>query len=252
MPASTIAPADFAVLCDVIRAVARSSRLPKEDADDFSQHVHLRLLERDYAPVTVFAGRCALRAFLSVVVRRLLLDWRNSRFGKWRPSAAAIRLGDVAVMLDRLIHRDGHSDEEAISVLDGQLPELSVPVLRELLVKLPRRAKVRVVVPEDMEGVAANQFVDPVELEQAEDERRRAMATLRHAYARLPVADRRLLYLRFQEGLEISAIAVLFDVPAKPLYGRVKRLLRTLRQSIVANHPEMVTATRDEHRPRST
>src|SRR6476661_8828077 len=111
-----LSPSDFALLCRVIRGVAHAGRLPSSDAEDFSQWVHLTLLERNYAPLTQFCGRSSRQAYLRVVVRRLLLDWRNMRFGKWRPSSWARRHGPAAMDLDRLLTRDHHSIDEAVAI----------------------------------------------------------------------------------------------------------------------------------------
>ena len=52
MPDSARTPstADFQLLCDVIATVARTSGLPPQDADDFCQQAHLRLVERQICP----------------------------------------------------------------------------------------------------------------------------------------------------------------------------------------------------------
>ena len=97
---------ELALLDSVVWAVTRSRRMSPEDAEDFGQSVHLRLAERDYDIFRRFTGRSSLRTYLFVVVHRMLLDWQNHALGKWRPSAAAIRLGPVAVNLERLIDRD--------------------------------------------------------------------------------------------------------------------------------------------------
>jgi len=76
-------------ISQVIRQVCRTSRLRPEDQEDFAQSVHVRLLERNYDVIRRFAARSSLRTYLTVVVRRMLLDWRNANQGKWRPSAAA-------------------------------------------------------------------------------------------------------------------------------------------------------------------
>lgn len=232
MPASSITSSDFAVLCEVIRAVARSSGLLPEDAEDFYQQVHLRLLERNYAPVSMFAGRSSFRTYLFVVVRRMLLDWRNRQAGKWRPSASATRLGPTAVQLDRLISRDGHSPDEAIAILGGGASSFPSATLRALAEQLPQRSKPRFVVPERPEAIGAVPFADPIESREDDMARRQAVLTLRRAYAQLPAEDRRLLYLRFQERLPVPAIAEVLGTPAKPLYARIYRLLRTLRCTI--------------------
>jgi hypothetical protein len=114
----------LAFLTRVIRDVTRAKRLSPDDADDFSQYVHLKLLERNYDVFERFSARSSLRTFLTVVVGRLLLDWRRAMLGKWRPSAMARRLGPAAVCLDRLIYRDGLSAADAIAQLehDSSLP----------------------------------------------------------------------------------------------------------------------------------
>ena len=68
-------PEQLAVLDSVIRQAARAGRLQPQDAEDFSQSVHLRLIERQYDVFDRFDGRSSLRTYLTVVVRRLLLDW---------------------------------------------------------------------------------------------------------------------------------------------------------------------------------
>jgi len=67
-------PEQLATLDSVIRQVARAGRLQPHDADDFSQSVHVRLIERQYDVFDRFDGRSSLRTYLTVVVRRLLLD----------------------------------------------------------------------------------------------------------------------------------------------------------------------------------
>src|SRR5262245_22016454 len=84
----------LALLNRVIKEATRSRRMSAEDAEDFAQWVQLRLLERAYDVFDRFTGKSSLRTYLTVVVRRMLLDWQNSEYGKWRPSAAAVRLGD--------------------------------------------------------------------------------------------------------------------------------------------------------------
>jgi RNA polymerase sigma factor (sigma-70 family) len=220
----------LSLLSDVIVHVAR--RLPREERDDFTQTVQLRLLERNYAPLARFQGKCSLRTFLTVVVSRLLLDWRNSRYGKWRPSARARRLGPVAVELDRLISRDGHPVEEAIRIAQGRRPSMDSAALRQLASQLPRRVKIKTFVPDDIEGLAIAAFEDPVETAEAAAAHQQTLGMLRRACARLSDDDRRLLYLRFEEKMPISAIAASLGEPAKLLYRRIGRLLSALRCSL--------------------
>ena len=132
---------DLVLLGEVIRAVVRRGRLLPPDAEDFSQSVQLRFLETGYDAFARFDGRSSLRTYLTTVVWRLLLDWRTAAYGKWRPSAAARRLGPQAVRLDRLLNRDGLTVDEAIQVAALAPEALPDHVLRLMAERLPRRRR---------------------------------------------------------------------------------------------------------------
>ena len=108
-----------------------------------SQGVQLKFLESGYQAFARFDGRSSLRTYPTTVVWRLLLDWRTAAYGKWRPSAAARRLGPQAVRLDRLLNRDGLTVDEAIQVA-SRAPEASPEhALRLIADRLPRAAPAR-------------------------------------------------------------------------------------------------------------
>jgi RNA polymerase sigma factor (sigma-70 family) len=229
----TLSPSDFSVLCKVVDRVARSRGLRPAQAEDFAQWVHLTLLERNYAPLARFAGRSSLQTYLTVVVRRLLIDWRNAEQGKWRPSAWARDTGGIAIDLDRLIRRDGHSVDEAMAILQ-QRPDCPAPVLlRDLLQQLPRRVRRREVPYEEGKVHAASAFQDPIETQQASIAKRHLLRLLRRAFQQLPPADRDLLRLRFGQNLPVVSIACRLGVPAKGLYRRIDRVVASLRPAVL-------------------
>lgn len=232
MPTSLQVPVDVSLLSHVIAAVCRSSGLSPEDAQDFSQHVHLTLLERDYAPLHRYAGRSSLRTFLHAVVRNQLLDWRNRRYGKWRPCEAARRSGPAAVDLDRLISRDGLPVDDAIAMVAMRPGAPDVRRLRALADGLQVRSRPRPVAIDDIDALGWVYFDDPIEARHAAEERRARLVRLRDACRALPADDRLLLHLRFGRGLTVPAIAALRGEPAKPLYRRVDRILNTLRRAL--------------------
>jgi len=102
---------------ELIRAISRNGRLAPEDAEDFASFVMVKLIENDYARLRKFKGESSLRTYLTVVIQRLLLDYRAAKLGKWRPSMRARRLGAVAVKLEELLWRDGYTFQEAVHVL---------------------------------------------------------------------------------------------------------------------------------------
>jgi RNA polymerase sigma factor (sigma-70 family) len=225
-------PEELEILDDVIRQVARTGRLQPQDVDDFSQSVHVKLLERNYDVFVRFDGRSSLRTFLTVVVKRLLLDWRNAAQGKWRSSAAATRLGAIAIALERLIYRDALHASEAIQVLRSRGCMESTGDLRELWDKLPKRAPRRAVSDERLADVRATAFEDPIEAERQRRTRRRLTAVLARIIQELPPEDRWLLRARYQRTQTIQSVAGALQVDPKVLYRRCDRVLRSLRRSL--------------------
>lgn len=219
----------FSLLSRVITDVARSSGLQPQEQEDFAQSVHLRLLERNYDTFRKFRGGCSLKTFLTVVVRRLLLDWRNAMLGKWRPSAKARRLGPHAVRLERLIHREGYQPHEAISQLLVQVGAPPEHHLAALVEQIPPRQRNRVVSEEAIEAVADGDGADPLTAAECSAVERGLRRRLRRVLTRLPAEDRRLLSLRFRHGRSVQEIARALGSDPKALYRRYDRLFAAIR-----------------------
>ncbi len=126
----------------VIRRVCASHCLRGADAEDFKSVAMIRLIENDYEVLARFEGRSSIGSYLRTVITHMYLDFQNQRFGKWRTSAAARRLGPVAVRLEYLLYRDGLTFDEACGVLDSD-PRLSVGgrEIEEIGARLPPRAR---------------------------------------------------------------------------------------------------------------
>jgi RNA polymerase sigma factor (sigma-70 family) len=232
------------VLERVIRDVARAKRLPPDEADDFAQYVHLKLLERNYDVFERFSGRSSLKTFLTVVVGRLQLDWRRTLLGKWRPSAMATRLGPVAMQLDRLIYRDGLSAGEAIAQLesDSSLPRTD---LWRLANRLPEHRPRRFVADTLLDSFASTPFDDPIERYQRAQAEATLRRELRAALKSLSPNDRRLILARYIEGQTIPVVARTLSADPKALYRRCDQVLGQLRRRLQrAGIPVAKPATR--------
>ena len=101
----------------IVRTTGRRRHLSATELDDFASFVNLRLIEDDYAILRKFQNRSTLWTYLSAVIERLSLDFCAEKWGRWRPSAMAERLGPVAVVLERLVTRDSHTIEEAMEIM---------------------------------------------------------------------------------------------------------------------------------------
>src|SRR5258708_1919550 len=118
--------ANLTLLERVIAGVCRRAGLRDADAEDFASTAKLALLENDYAILRGFEGRATLGTFLTVVVQRLLSrEWIRLR-GRWHPSAEAERSGAAAVLLEKLMERDGRSLDAAVSIVRHVAPSLDV------------------------------------------------------------------------------------------------------------------------------
>lgn len=225
-------PADLALFSEVLRQVARMHRLRPEDADDYFQSAHCRQLERNYDVFRQFGGRSSMRTYLTVVAVRLLLDWRNSRFGKWRPSTEARRLGDKAVALERLMSRDGHTAGEAVASLAIQT-DASPEALDRLIEQLPTRFRRRFAPASEIDTAGPRaEFLDPIEEEERHRWNESVLAALRAAVERLPQSDRMLLDHRFRTGLTVKSASNALSIEPKRLYRRLQTVLRQLREDL--------------------
>jgi RNA polymerase sigma factor (sigma-70 family) len=220
------------LLRQTIRDVVRFHRLSADDAQDFAQSVQLRVLERQYDLFSRYNGRSSLRTYLTVAVKRMLLDWRNAKYGKWRPSAAAARLGDHAVTLERLIRRDGYTADEAVRLVAMVPGAPTAAVLRRLAEELPVRPRGRIESASVLCEVAVVDFDDPVEAQERDEMDRRMRQGLSRALNALPAEDRWLLAERYNANRRVHALAEILGVHPKALYRRFDHLLRVLRRAL--------------------
>jgi RNA polymerase sigma factor (sigma-70 family) len=233
----------------VINWVCFRHRLRGADAQDFRSHVKLRLIEKDYEILTRFKGRCSLKTYLTVVINRLYLDYQAQRFGRWRSSAAARRLGSLAERLESLLYRDGLTLEEARGVLQSHFPlDASGDVLDELSRKLRpriprcsrRHDQAEPSGPEPAEPANGPSGLERVERQRLAD---RIFEALSHALSRLPGHDRTLLRLNIEEGYPIADVARALGEDPRALYRRKTAIVERLRAELVAAG----IATRDGH-----
>lgn len=220
------------------RAVAfacRRSRFEPADAEEFASIVNLRLVENDYAILRTYANRSKFSTWISVVVQRMALDYRISVWGKWHASAEAKRIGPLALDLERLLHRDGRTLDEALVLLAPKHAGVTRESLQALAQRLPERApRRRQVDLEEAELVA-----EPAEADDAIEEvdRQRVAGRLSEVMSdlmdRLPEEDRLILQLRFTGGMTVAQIARSLQIEQKLLYRRIEHHIRDIRANLL-------------------
>ena len=212
----------------LVAIIGRRHGLSGADTEEFGSWVRERLIETQYAVFRKFAGRSSLQTYLSAVVANLFRDFRNTRWGRWRPSTLAKRLGPLAIQLETLLYRDGHPAREAIALLKARGADEGE--LRSLLTRIPSRIATREVGLDSLGSSIGEEAraIDPGPQQEHENERREAEAAVQTAMAVLSPEDRIILRLRFWDGCSIADIARSLGLEQKPLYRRLEGIKERL------------------------
>ncbi len=215
----------------VTAAVCRRHACWGAEADDFASRVKLKLIEDDYAVLRKFGGRSSLKTYLTTVVVNLFRDVRIEKWGKWRPSAGAKKLGVVAMQLEQLLYRDERPFEEAVEILRRNFGvETSLAELTELAGKLRPRMPRHFENEAELDALPGEESAaSRVDAEERADLRRRVEAELERVLSGLEPEERLILRLRFVDGHTVARLARVLDCEQRPLYSRIDRLRRDLR-----------------------
>jgi RNA polymerase sigma factor (sigma-70 family) len=244
--------ANYPMLEEIVRFVARRHRLTPDDANELGSLVRYKLVDDNYHVLRSFQHRSSIRTYLTTVVSRVWLDCQIARRGKWRPSVAAKRMGKTAVHLEQLLFRDRLSFPEACETLRQNAGvDVSDTQLDRLRGSL--RARPRPVMC-SLEDVDPSQCVamdgDPASgLSPMTPAVRRALL---QAMERLPVTERRLLTLRFVKGWTVSRIARHLGLDQKATYRHLARIYHTMRVAIEATLLNAESHTADGERLRTS
>lgn len=214
-----------------LREVCRRHRLRADQAEEFTSVARVRLLDDDRAILRKHSGRASFRTFLAVVVARLFIDWCNSEWGRWRPSAEARRQGSLAIELERLVLRDGWPVHDAIEhvVSSGRAPREQCEAVWRVLPRAPRVSTLPLadVVDVPVPGPPPDLLV----------EREQGLLVgqaLERAIGRLDADDRMLVRLQYWQSCSVADIARLHGLDQRELYRRFVRLRDRLRQELEA------------------
>ena len=164
--------ANLSLLRDLVGFLARRYRLNAEQTEELESFVRLRLVEDDYDILRRWRQHSTLRTYLTVVVQRLFHDYCNQLWGKWRASAAALRLGPVAEALEELLYREGHTFAEACQVLGarGNVGPGELTRLHAQLPPRPGRPRTQPIGADEVAEPAPAPSPEEAALQQAEEE----------------------------------------------------------------------------------
>jgi RNA polymerase sigma factor (sigma-70 family) len=222
----------------LIGSLCRRHGMRGADSEDAESWITTRIVESEYHIFRQFRGESAITTYLTVAIAMLFRDYEIQLRGRWRPSAAAVRAGPLAIRLERLVRRDGMHTHEAGELLRtaGETDKAD-SALSSILATIPERPPLRPIDLAEAPGLdAAGDFTSDDALLQAEseDERHDAGARLLTALKGLPPEDQVMIKLRFWEGRCVSDISRALLVPQKRLYRRLERALAELRRALEA------------------
>jgi len=215
-----------------LKVVCARQRLIGPDAEDFCSAFRLHLMEGDYAIFTKFQGRSSIQTYLVSVVTHFFQDWRNARWGKWRPSAEARRLGPIAVEFETLCARDQIGFEAACELLCARYQgSLSRADIEAIAGKVPARQKRAFVSDGDIVNLPSTVAAAdaPLLAQESAVQAQRATAGMRAAIGALPVQDQLIVRMLVQDNLSVATISRTLNLPQKPLYRRIHQVLAVLR-----------------------
>jgi RNA polymerase sigma factor (sigma-70 family) len=225
------------VIDDITGQVCRRHRLSATEADDFRSDVRAHFYDRNCEALRRFEGRSTLATYLTVAIQRLFLDYRNRTWGRWRPSAEAKRLGLTAILLERLIVRDGWSAAEAAELLRVNHGIAIDAGLAALCNELSRRTVIRQFVSDvelaDIASAAPGADFNVVAGEH-DFLGQRVMRALTRARQMLNPEEQLILKLHFEDSLSVANIARAMHLDQKQLYRTIARLLARLRDCLGA------------------
>jgi RNA polymerase sigma factor (sigma-70 family) len=173
--------------------------------------------------------------FLAAVIERHVLDFINDRWGKWRPSKTAEAIGPVAVLLERLVTRDGHTLEEAMEIVrTNHNVGKTYAELRAIWAELPPRGKLNEVSDDAADELLGEETAEHL-IEDAERRRSvaRLEAVLEKALADLSTRDRLNITLRFNHGLSVAEIAQIRQSSVPTIHRHLDGALKHLKQQLV-------------------
>ncbi len=225
----------LALIDHIVHHISRRQRLPEGAGEEFASVVRLKFIERDFAILRKFQGRSALATYLTTVIERLYLDFCITQWGKWRPSAAARRMGPVATHLEQLVSRDGLTFDEAVGTLQINHGVTETrDELHAMLQQLPVRTTRRSGGEDELAIVASRTGADDPAFDHSDDRDavERIEAALAGAVAKLPIQDQLILKMRFHDDLAVAQMARLLAMEAKPLYRRLEQIAEVLRKDL--------------------
>lgn len=236
MDAEQLLVAHFDFVKTTTASICRRYSIFGDDAADVLGDVELRLVRDDYAALKQCRNWNNPKPFLRVLISRVALDWMVSQWGKWRPTALARRLGPAAVLLERLILRDGMSRDEAILIaLNADELTESREELMDFLAALPlapRSHTVRLDDQVDVPGVKS--AGGSAATDESLSRLRQILDAMQDEVQRLGAQDKIIIKMKYFDGFKGRQIAETVRETEQWVFRCIYKVMKTIRTRLEA------------------
>jgi RNA polymerase sigma factor for flagellar operon FliA len=205
----------------VIQDLARRHYLASPEIQELRDTVDRALERNDYELLRAFDGRSTWETYLTTVVTRQFFMFQAALWGHWRPTAAAVRLGPAAMLLEELVLRDRFGLNDAI---DWMRTTHRVDLPRHRLLQMAEQLEIA--------GAASARHRSAPAME-APAPSPTLQAALHDALALVSPDDRLILELRFRDHQPLTRIAAVLKTDARPLQRRIETAKEVIRRSLI-------------------
>ena len=201
----------------VIQDLARRHYLAPAEIHEFHTTVERALERNDYELLKAYDARCTWETYLITVITRQFYLFQSTLWGPWRPSAAALRIGAAAILLEELVVRNRFALNDAIEWMrTTHRVDLPRHRLRQIASQLgmvtpPSRTPA---------WTTAASPADDLKL------------ALRDALALVSPDDRLILQLRYRDQQPLTRIAAVMRMESRALQRRIETVKEVIRQSL--------------------
>ncbi|HEX2120853.1 MAG TPA: sigma-70 family RNA polymerase sigma factor [Thermoanaerobaculia bacterium] len=218
--------------------VARRNHANQDEVDEFTQEVCVRLFDDDYAIIRKFRDRSSISTYLTTVISHLFHHWRIAQWGKWRPSAEAMRLGPKAVVVERLLTRENYSLDETVKILTTRSDSpYTLGEIEAIYLRLrPRHPRLKIISDDpSAEGIGVEPEAEGrVERRDRERTARTAAEVIDQLTPSIKQLDLLILQMRFGHALTVPEIARRLHLDQKKVYKRLDQLRKILQKRLEA------------------
>lgn len=218
--------ANLPLIKKVVSHTCHRCNLRKEEAEEFMSEVQDKIMADDYAVLRKFKGKCSLKSYLTIVIKNQMRDFQNHLRGKWQHSEMAKRLGDVAMLLEKLL-RDRYTFDEAVATLrTNHKIEMSWQEFHEIAAKLPPRTPRHAESEKVLDSVpSSDDSPDAGIMEEEKNSiRAKVIVALEKAIKTLSAEDQLILRMRVWSRFSVPDIAKVLKLDEKQQKGLYKRI----------------------------